>query len=77
MIDLYKEYAENVFSLICDVNEREIGAQISDDNLKAWCASWQCAMTRACAKLISDVAMQKRQYEHAHHPLASAGEKGD
>lgn len=64
MIDLFKEYSDSIYGLICDVNEKEIGSQIADDNLKAWCTQWQCAAIRGFTKLITDAQSNKRRVKH-------------
>jgi len=45
----------DLFSIIKDVNTKEIGSQIESDNLRAWCCIWQSEAKARLAKLAKAV----------------------
>ena len=55
MTDDRLECFNDLLSIIKDVNPKEIGSQIEDDNLRAWCYSWQSEAKARLANLANEV----------------------
>ena len=55
MTDDRLKYFDDLFSIIKDVNPKEIGSQIESDNLRSWCYIWQSEAKARLANLAKAV----------------------
>lgn len=56
MQETFKKYADDIFAMIADVNEKEIGSHIAADNLVAWCVAWRTQAVRVTKKLLMEAS---------------------
>lgn len=56
MQETFKKYADDLFAVIADVNEKEIGSHIAEDNLVPWCVGWRAAAIRIAKNLLMEAS---------------------
>jgi hypothetical protein len=52
--ETFKKYADDLFAVIADVNEKKIGKHIAEDNLVPWCIGWRAAATRIAKRFLME-----------------------